>query len=129
MSSRPPYCRICFCKLIHCILQLLRNIWFKLCTLSDAENIYECKLLLAINCAFHLSTVWTCGTASCRYDHDRPSASCFRQTSLYGQYLQREVVPKNIIPAYVLYDCLMMVKWIGRNMLLYYCNEYMIFFC
>jgi len=128
MSSRPPDFRIYLCKLIHSILQLLRNILFKLCTLSDAENIYECKLLLAINYAFRLSTVWICGTASWRYDYDRPSYSCFRHTPLYGQYLQRGAVPKNINPTYVLYDCLMMVKWIGRNILQYYCNEYMIFF-
>lgn len=92
-------------------------------------NIYEYKRLLAIYYGFCLSTVWTCGTASCRYDHDRPSASCFRHTPLYGPYLQREALPKNIIPAYVLYDCLLMVKWTGRNMLQYNCNEYMIFFC
>jgi hypothetical protein len=129
MSSLPPYFSICVCKSIRCILQLSKNIGFKLYTLCAAENIYEYKSLLAIYYAFSLSAVWKYGTASCRYDHDRLSASCFRHTPLYWQYLQREALPKNIIPAYVLYDFLMMVKWIGRNMSQCNCNEYMIFFC
>jgi hypothetical protein len=35
---------------------------------------------------------------------------------------------KNIILLCVLYDYLMMAKLIGRNMVYYDCNEYMIFF-